>query len=318
MLSPTDVHLVSGFLLLVSKANPVQVELGSMVYDVAGGAERDVDVTFITQSDDGLTHCLAGFEVKKHTRPLDETHVEQLTRKMQDMPSIGVPGIVSASGYTKPALKKCAYHGVKPLTLKRWDPTIPHFEHISFENMGNVTVLETGWINAPNVTFTVAGIFGSGASVVTELLDERGEKHKLSSLQSLVDELIKQVPNAIEQNHPGIFDDLAPHPVHEVITLDDAPWMSVDGRLVQIEAMRIEGIVQRREHRIIPDYKVLSDEETGAPFTGCLLSDSPTGHLFGLLVTSRDRSLQVFALTPEQRALRTIRRFPLGSSSSTA
>jgi hypothetical protein len=101
---------------------PVEVELGSMVFDEASETERDVDVTVKYSRDEGTTNVLAALEVKDHGRPLDITHVEQLSAKMNDMAAITDRAIVSASGFSEPAIRKGLAHGVRCLELEEWDP----------------------------------------------------------------------------------------------------------------------------------------------------------------------------------------------------
>jgi hypothetical protein len=47
-------------------------------------------------------------------------HVEQLCAKLQDMPDITAPGIVSGSGYTEPAKKKAKHKGMTLYSLADW------------------------------------------------------------------------------------------------------------------------------------------------------------------------------------------------------
>jgi len=45
MLTPTDVHLITGLLTKASSPENVKVELGSLIYDSAAEKLRDVDIT---------------------------------------------------------------------------------------------------------------------------------------------------------------------------------------------------------------------------------------------------------------------------------
>lgn len=129
MLTPTDTHYVAGLLTLSSSPAGVEVEVGSMVPDTAAGVARDVDVTIKGKDGEGRTVILAGREVKAHGRPLDSTHVEQLACKLNDMPGLGSRAIVSASGYTTPAVRKAAKHGILLYELVELPDTGTAFDH---------------------------------------------------------------------------------------------------------------------------------------------------------------------------------------------
>src|ERR1044071_303265 len=106
MLTPTDVHYLVGFLSQAAGPDNVEIELGDFVYDAATKTQRDVDVTITTRNNDGAREAFVGLEVKAHKRRLNSGHVEQLIQKLRDMPDITSKAIVSASGYTKPAIRK--------------------------------------------------------------------------------------------------------------------------------------------------------------------------------------------------------------------
>src|SRR5437868_8541062 len=134
MLTPTDVHLLAGLLTQASSPDNVRVELGSLIYDAAAEKARDVDVT--VEQAVGDIKTLKGLEVKKHGWPLDVTHVEQLALKLKDMPALTSRQIVSASGYTSPAIKKAAAHGMELFRLADWSDKYS-FEHARFNNMSS-------------------------------------------------------------------------------------------------------------------------------------------------------------------------------------
>ena len=90
---------------MVSRPDGVEIELGSMVYDGSAEEERDVDVTVRSTNTKGVVSAFEGIEVKRHTRPLDVIQVEQLCKKLIDMPDITQRSIVSASGYYEPAIR---------------------------------------------------------------------------------------------------------------------------------------------------------------------------------------------------------------------
>jgi len=112
MLSETDIHYISGFLYVASGGAVESAILGERVHDTASNTQRDVDIVIKRAGD----VAFIGVEVKDETRPLDITLVEQLCAKFEDMPSLGTRAIISSSGYTAPARRKAAAHGVTCLT----------------------------------------------------------------------------------------------------------------------------------------------------------------------------------------------------------
>src|SRR6266700_21394 len=155
MLSATDVHLLVGLLTQASSAENVDVKLGNFIYDVASEKFRDVDIT-VTEPVARL-EILKGIEVKKHKRPLDQSHVEQLAAKLNDMPSIKNRQIVSASGYTKEAIKKAAAHSVELLKLTDWDRDKYSFPHANFSQFESFTVRNPQFVEGPHVHFEISG-----------------------------------------------------------------------------------------------------------------------------------------------------------------
>lgn len=153
MLTPTDIHLLVGFLTLISRPEGVELELGSMVFDAAAEKDRDVDVTVRAVGDDGAVSVFEGLEVKDHTRPLDVTHVEQLCAKLRDMPEITDRGIVSASGYTEGGVNKARRSGVTPYSLIEWTAPV---EIATVTLIPNFEYVESGyrWVEGPHIHFS--------------------------------------------------------------------------------------------------------------------------------------------------------------------
>ena len=153
MLTPTDVHYLVGLLTLVSTPEDVEITLGDLVYDPAADEERDVDVTVTYRDGDGSISVFKGIEVKKHTRPLDVIHVEQLIAKLTDMPSMNHRAIVSASGYTKPARLKANAHGVELFELVDWKNTMEGFQHVKFAPWLTAQQTVFDWASLPVIIF---------------------------------------------------------------------------------------------------------------------------------------------------------------------
>src|SRR5947209_7781585 len=130
MLTPVDVHSLVGLLSVPSGPENVEVVLG-----------QDVDVTITARDKEGNVTAFHGIEVKDHTRPLDVADVEQLCAKFKEMPGLTSHAIVSASGYTKPAIRKARRHAVIPWSFESLDDPSTGIDQVRwFESVGQPEV----------------------------------------------------------------------------------------------------------------------------------------------------------------------------------
>jgi len=132
MLTPNDIHFLVGILCKISTPDNVDIILGDMIQDIASKNKRDVDITISYKNLEGKTVSFVGLEIKDKSRKLGSQDIEQLCQKFKDMPAFHEGGIVSASGYSKPAINKADYHGIKLYELVKWNVTSKDLEHIQF------------------------------------------------------------------------------------------------------------------------------------------------------------------------------------------
>ena len=132
MLTPTDTHLLAGILTKLTSPESVEIVLGNMMYDQASERKRDIDIAvkYVNEKEEEV--AFVGIHVKDHTRPLGSPEVEQLCLHFKDTPSIQRGGIISASGYTKPGIRKAIYHGIDLYELKVWNRNSSVLEHMQF------------------------------------------------------------------------------------------------------------------------------------------------------------------------------------------
>lgn len=145
MLSETDIHYLTAFLYLATHSEDIEIVLGEKVYDVASESSRDVDIVIAASND----HGIIGVEVKDEGRAMHVGLVEALCQKFADMPSLTERWIVSASGYTEPALRKASAHKVQCLRLVRG--RVPHFDSISISNLNEFVVSYLEWRQGPAI-----------------------------------------------------------------------------------------------------------------------------------------------------------------------
>ena len=82
-----------------------------------------------------------GLRPRSHDRPLDVADVEHLCAKLKDLPGPTSHAIVSASGYTKPAIRKARHHSVVPWSFAPLDDPSNEIDQVRwFEFVGQPRV----------------------------------------------------------------------------------------------------------------------------------------------------------------------------------
>jgi len=295
MLTPTDVHYVVGFLSLAAGPENVEVELGDFVYDRASRTRRDVDVTITTRSADGSCTAFKGLEVKAHTRRLGSEHVEQLAQKLTDMPLITSRAIVSASGFTKPAIRKAEYHRVDLYELRDWDPATG-YEYFKAETVPAARE-SYGWVGNlevrinPHREHTVEErlILSSDPEMVFE--DPPESTYKLSAWLSDIGKLAAKEA----ASRAGPVPKEGRQQKHATVTVQftDEAFAVKDEKRVAITSVGFSGTLERRVEQLPSVMKALYKLGSAQPIAGCAISDF--GGDFGLiaLIISDRRTLEV-------------------------
>lgn len=313
MLSHQDVHYLTGLLQVVTSPHPVEIELGSMVFDDASGTERDIDVTVKYSLDGESTSVLAGLEVKDHARPLDVTHVEQLATKMSDMGAITDRAIVSASGFSEPAIRKARAHGVRCLELEEWDPQddvfpagMAHWKTLSERLVawdGLQVVFNPDDVTSPELQ---AALESNAA-----LVDEAGLpcEHPKDVL-SLVDMIARQVSSHYSKT--PAFESL---PVGErgrievTVELEKHQCVPLSSNAVVLTKAAVKGNLYWVEHQHPVHFRRLVDVTDGRrPMAGCGLAEMSTGELMGVTTSNVENRGSVICIAAADRKRAVIRR----------
>ena len=314
MLTPTDVHLLAGLLTQASSPDNVKVELGSLVYDAAAEKARDVDVTVAQAVGDIKT--LKGLEVKKHSGPLDVTHIEQLALKLKDMPALTSRQIVSASGYTSPAIKKAAAHGLELFRLADWDDKYS-FEHARFNNMSSFCSRSLEYVVGPHLHIALETHGDDFARVdpsLVEVTDERGERHHWGvTFPEFQKNLLVNTTNQLQSHEEvSILANETTKSVDISIELSDNPYVRLGELIAKIKSARLQGVVRWKETPHPVQYKVLVNEATDRPIIGCALGELPNGSLMGITASNTDRTIRLINVSVSARNLAVIREMQLG------
>jgi hypothetical protein len=280
LLTPNEIHFLVGILTMVSRPDGVEIELGSMVYDEAAEEERDVDVTVRSTNTEGVVSAFEGIEVKRHTRPLDVIQVEQLCKKLNDMPDITQRSIVSASGYYDPAIRKARKNDVDLFLLKDWSGPL----EISGVTLAEgLTFQERGfrWVGKPHVQFnphmrlsdeTSARIFPN-----TRITNEYGAPiPSTPDFQSLADSFASRATTLAEEQGQPL--DIAIGDVRRFvfnIEVDFDAFIDVDGERIPFEQAQVSGDLTRFENVVIPKLKALVKLGEDKPIPGVQSSKRP-------------------------------------------
>jgi hypothetical protein len=297
MLTPTDIHYLVGLLSMSAEPDGVEIELGSMVPDVASKEDRDVDITVTARNLDHTLAGVAGLEVKAHGRPLDSTHVEQLACKLNDMPSLTRRAIVSASGYSNPAVRKAQKHGIDLLELKNWDQRNQGFDHFKSEFVPSV-IRGVEWVGKVNVHVNPSHRIPEEdrASVLANPVVWQTEDIRLPDtpdFMTFVRTMQQKAAGEIMKKWaPAVINASEVKPAKVVLQITDAPFIKVGDHRVILQELVFEGAVRWREESRETTYKVLHRYGETRPVAGCCVFEVPSWGLCGLMVSNTDRAIR--------------------------
>lgn len=307
MLTDNDVHYLVGFLQLISTPELVETELGSMIFDSAAAEERDVDITMTYRDAEGSTVAMSGIEVKAHGRSLDVTHVEQLSAKLRDMPSITKRVIVSASGYTEGAINKAKAHSVELYALEDWDPTVKLFA-TDVTELANAVERRLSWGHA-DVRYVSPSLSSKKNPCLKSTSRIYGSNGKLLSdppnVHTLTDNILRNSLDQIKDTEP--FSSLPANTRQDLqveVTLPERPCIRVGSKLHEFTKATVSGHVSWTERSIPLVFKCLRRIPDRTPIIGCGLVEFSTGDLVGLTVAPILRPVTMLRIEASRRRIR--------------
>lgn len=314
MLSETDIHYLVGLLTKVQSADDVVVELGDLVHDASTDTKRDVDITVSNR--DGSKSVYRGTEVKNHSRPLDTGQVEGLCLKFMDMPDITHRAIVSASGYTKPAVAKAKAHSVELLEIVDWPDPRQGF-NVRFDTPA-LTMVEPVWRDGPHVKVNVAqqdyAVLQTNFAKELPIVDESGNPYP-SQTKTLGDLMMfahqKAGHDAQESASPMTVtaDDL--RQVEATVGFNDTPHVKLGDRLVPVENMHVAGSIGFIVHDK-PIFKILRVLGSKKPLTGCVMVELANKSLIGVSVSNLNNKITALNIPYSDRVKKKIRGHRIG------
>jgi hypothetical protein len=313
MLTPTEVHFLVGLLTMVSRPDGVEIELGSMVYDGSAEEERDVDITVRSVNEQGIISAFDGIEVKNHSRPLDVIHVEQLCIKLKDMPNVTHRAIVSASGFSEPAIRKAKRNDVDLFVLKDWSG---HLEVSGVTIAEGMTIQERGlrWVGNPHVILNphmhISDKTRKRINPNTKVTNNLGELiPSTPNFQSLADSFASRATAlAAEQGQPVEIEVGSTKNVTFNLRVDFDAFLDLGGQRIAVETAQVSGILTQIETVIVPQLKALVRLDDDKPYAGCALFEMSHGNLAGLTVDQHSRSVRMMNIPVADRLLKKIYR----------
>jgi len=288
-----------------------------MVPDVASEKERDVDVTVTKRNSDGGLEIYKGIEVKDEKQPLDVIRVEQLCLKMSDMPALTHRSIVSASGYTKPAILKARKHGIDLFEIVNWENTTEGFEPIKTAKE-NWNLLDSQLVNNVNVSFFPENPSKSDilkSAIATEhpsVCFKNGDPVPgLPNMKVLAEGISNAAINKWLASEEGLK-----MPVNFSADIDLNVEMNLDGKgtphivvgneLIALGNARITGKIQRIETKRNGEFKTLIKVGQSTPICCCVIYETGNGHLVGMSMSNVDTMSRGLFIPYEERLKRKI------------
>jgi len=303
MLTATDVHYLVGFLTIMSNSDDVEITLGHFVYDEAAEEKRDVDITVTYSDEKGLLSAFRGIEVKRIGRPLDVAQVEQLAAKFLDMPSINHKAIVSASGFSKAAVKKAAAHNVELFTFADWANPMVGFDHIKFAPSATVQQNLYSFASAPQVIFNPTDPMPDEIKIQinenSQLCDHNGNPNpEFKTIRHLTDAMEIM---ALNQEDIHSFVQSLPSGQPENISMDielpEGVFLKADNQNVLLKTALMIGPAIRVDAPLSLTFRVLVKQGETTPVAGCAITELSNGTLVAIGLGQIDRSVK-FAPIP--------------------
>jgi hypothetical protein len=302
MLTPMHIQYLVGLCCLRRNPDAVEITVGDSLYDPTADYDRDVDVTVIYLNEDGDSEAIAGFEVKRESRPLEVGDIEALVTKLNDIPNIKRKSIVSASGFSRPAVNKARAHRIDLFELVTWDAPISEgFPNSSLNGKASEAVLFSAntlaWINQVDIGVNLSKLFVNGSQVLLDsnpaLFNKSGQKHQVhKDLSALVESVqlhvakhlansdealsVRMTPSSTPPNEwpDGPFG--SPISVTKLrVPVEIDVYLQSGDELIRIESVELSGSLQWFHHRQQANYYIMRRYDSDEVFAGAAVCAFP-------------------------------------------
>jgi hypothetical protein len=298
MLTPIDVHLLVGLLSKLTTPDNVDIVLGQMVYDEAAQKKRDIDITIRYKDDAGQEVSFVGLQVKDHHRKLGSPDVEQLCMHFKDTPSLKRGGIVSSSGYTKPAIRKAAFHKIDLYELQDWERG-QNLRHIQFDPTFKFHEVTNIFTEKPNVKYILTQMLSSeevaafdhNAKVLNKDGTDIPDTPTLGNLNNnLINKTLQYEP-VLRTLESAEIDGLTP--INVDLTIENPVMVQLGNKWVELNRAQITGTMKKVQSVRQTQFKVLVKLDDPEYQSGCAITETSSGVLMGLSTTQQDRALKL-------------------------
>lgn len=302
MLTPTDIHLIVGVFSKLTTPDNVDIVLGEMVYDTASKSKRDIDITIRYKNELGEEVSFVGLQVKDHNRKLGSHEVEQLIQHFKDSKSIKKGGIISASGFTKPAINKAEHHRIDLYKFKDWNDTFKGLSHIRFPPDFRMDEISNVFIKRPDVKYIFDEEFSE------QELSEFNGKAKVMNVDGTaipqtdnLNDLTNNFVNKIFQNESiklkleqaNINEEI---PINVTIQVEKPPVININGRHIQLKQLNINGVVKKQIIQHKAQFKILVKHNDPEYQVGAAICELSNGLLVGLSTSNNDKATKLITI----------------------
>ena len=306
MLTHTDTHLLAGILTKLTSPESVEIILGNMMYDHASERNRDIDISvkYINEKKEEI--AFIGIHVKDHTRPLGSPEVEQLCLHFKDTPSIQKGGIISASGYTKPGIRKALYHGIDLYELKVWDRYSSVLEHMQFPKEFVFEEKKPILIGSPMITYFFdksiteedLKLLTNESEVYRENLDEIPNTKTIKHLNN---HLITNVFNTDKVKSQLEADNGKKTEVSMKMNYSDSVAVKLGNQFCKVNGAHVRFMAKYKMIKSNVEFKVLTKLGDRSFDVGAAIMEFSSGNLFCLSTSNMDTSMKVFTISVSNR-----------------
>lgn len=231
--------------------------------------------------------------------------VERLCEKLKEMPGLTSHAIVSASGYTKPAIRKARHHSVVLWSFAPLDDPSNGIDHVRwFEFVGQ-----------PRVTFR--RVDRRESSFLDGNLPVRlHDGSENASLRTVADWAAHVVANAVNRiidgeefqprlsqftdGHVDTFGSVA-------VTFEQPLLFGPPEYSFAIDAAFVTGAIACRTSTTKLDFRILVEEGDDVPFAGCGIAVLPKGNLVALSTSNIAKTVNVLNVPLTARLKKQIR-----------
>lgn len=314
MLTHEDIHYITGFLELIARGSDYEATLGSMIFDVEGETNRDVDIVIKgAKKASGEEVIFAGIEVKDHSRPLDISHIEQLIAKLESMPVLTEKCIISSSGYSDSAIKKASKHSITLLEIMDKDETTHFPIEVGPQNIFATDHKYELIRAAPQYIYNNSQPHSPLQDELPLYIDPN-TLHPLENLRGLALACFNLF-KAEALARPEMSEEQEIKVIIPLLDKSDGPFLIKLGmQLVPITKMGLEIKINKENYKATPSLKIIKKVGSTEPYVGAIIFENPNKDLMAIALSTHDRIPKFFVIGNIQRQKKKIKDFNINGN----